>query len=331
MWGAITQAIDHAAGRVNEGMGAGIKVASSQTPSQAASMDEPVYAFTSPSEGDTTEISSAISNKIESAKKAAKAKANEAPKSPNTETLPGNTSVTEAPKAVSKPIDNNPATSNLDGLKESMKYWKLYREQLEAKEAAAENTNKPEASESESHLDTLKENIKDSIKNGEDLYSDGINTRNSSEVLNRIKDVTKNAIKEASNNARKHAAEAIKSDAKKAAEKGAKKTMERWNLKPKEKTTESVNNQPPAEPEKTNAEEDKPARMMANRIRDVTGNTIKDIINSRKDSDDDSLSDKNAKSAKLLSKDNCLAKKAAENTVKNWHKQNFKSNTKEGK
>ena len=30
MWGAIVQAIDHAMGRMNEGMGSGIKVAESQ-------------------------------------------------------------------------------------------------------------------------------------------------------------------------------------------------------------------------------------------------------------------------------------------------------------
>lgn len=286
MWGAITQAIDHAADRMNEGMGAGIKVASSQTPSQASTLDEPVYAFTSPSEGDTTEISNAISNKIESAKKAAKAKAkvNEAPKpevSPNTEAIPDNSSVTEAPKAVSKPIDNPPSVEPA-------------KPKTEVSPVTDNQPVEPAKPESESHLDILKENIKDSIKNGEDLYSDGINTRDSSEVLNRIKDVTNNAIKEANKNARKHAAEAIKSDAKKAAEKGAKKTMERWNLKPKEKTTD-----------------------------------IKDNINSRKNLDDDSLSDKNVKSAKLLSKDH--ARKAAENTVKNWHKQNFKSITKEGK
>lgn len=322
MWGAITQAIDNAAGRMHEGMGSGIKVASSQTPSQAASMDEPVYAFTSPSEGDTTEISSTISKKIESAKKAAKAKAkiNEVPKSPNTETIPDNSSVTEAPKAVSKPIDNPPSV------------------EPKAVSSPATDINppaEPEAPKAESEVpnDILKENIKNSIKNGEDLYSDGINTKDSTEVLNRVKDVTKNAIKESVKNSGKHAAEAIKSDAKKAAEKGAKKTMERWNLKPKEKTTDSVDNNPPsAEPEKTNVEDYKPAKMMADRIRDVTKTTIKDIINSRKNSDDDSLSDKNAKSAKLLSDNNkCLAKKAAENTVKNWHKQNFKSNTKEGK
>lgn len=330
MWGAIAQAIDHAAGRVNEGMGAGIKVASSQTPSQAATMDEPVYTFTSPSEGDTTEISSAINKKIESAKKAAKAKTNEAPKtvsSPVTDNSPP-AAEPEAPKA-SSPSNKIKEDIGLPfKLADSIMSNGEMSKRLENKE---ENTSKPE---SESHIDILEENIKNSIKNGEDLYNDGINTRDSSEVLNKVKDVTKNAIKEATKNARKHAAEAIKSDAKKAAEKGAKKTMERWNLKPKEKTTESVTDEKPAsaEPEKTNEEDYKPAKMMADRIRDVTGNTIKDIINLRtKDAEDDSLSDKNAKSAKLLSKDNCLAKKAAENTVKNWHKLNFKSNTKEGK
>ena len=41
MWGAIIQAIDHAMGRMNEGMGSGIKVAESQGGGGGASMAKP--------------------------------------------------------------------------------------------------------------------------------------------------------------------------------------------------------------------------------------------------------------------------------------------------
>ena len=41
MWGAIVQAIDHAMGRMNEGMGSGIKVAASQGGSSGAAMAKP--------------------------------------------------------------------------------------------------------------------------------------------------------------------------------------------------------------------------------------------------------------------------------------------------
>ena len=41
MWGAIVQAIDHAMGRMNEGMGSGIKVAESQGGGSGAAMAKP--------------------------------------------------------------------------------------------------------------------------------------------------------------------------------------------------------------------------------------------------------------------------------------------------